>query len=292
MAIMHPTFGRIDTPASEDGAIFNPLHWLACPGNLERLRRYAVRRFVRSGGADGLAGRVRASRCDDAADMMLQVFTDRDYAKAGITEDEVGRAIMGAARYCERAQWRHGTGRRQGDRRFYPRVSSMSAGGDNPARLAAAIETVAARYPSALRREIDRANAREALCGAGGEEKTGEAYTVEGGSLYPETDGRMVPTATRTLWVDRPGQTEDGAAYRYAAVPMAGGWRMERRKAHKPETYTACTVADVADTDDVAPRYAGHAAIPAAVPGGAMVRTLPYDAATEYAKALDNLARR
>ena len=290
--IIHPTFGRIDAPASEDGAIFNPLHWLACPGNLERLRRYAVRRFMRAGGADGLTGRVRAARCEDAADMLLQVFTDRDYEKAGITEDEVGRAIMGAARYCDRAQWRHGTGRRQGDRRYYPRVSSMSAGGDNPARLAAAIETVAARYPSAIRREIDRGNAREALVGAGGEEKTGETYMVEGGTLYPETDGRMIPTATRTLWVDRPGETEDGTAYRYAAVPMAGGWRMERRKAHKPEAYEACTVADTADTDETAPRYAGHAAIPAAVPGGAMVRTLPYDAETEYARARANLADR
>ena len=166
----------------------------------------------------------------------------------------------------------------------------MSAGGDNPARLAAAIETVAARYPSAIRREIDRANAREALCGAGGEEKTGEAYTVDGGTLYPETDGRMIPTATRTLWVDRPGVTADGEAYRFAAVPMAGGWKMERRKSHKPETYSACTVADAADTDDTAPRYAGHAAIPAAVPGGAMVRTLPYDAAQAEAVAEYNRA--
>jgi hypothetical protein len=290
--INHPTFGRIDAPASEDGAIFQPLVWLSCPGNLERLRRYAVRRFMRAGGADGLTGRVRASRCEDAADMLLQVFTDRDYQKAGITEDEVGRAIMGAARYCDRAQWRNGSGRRQGDRRYYPRVSSMSAGGDNPARLAAAIETVAARYPSAIRREIDRANAREALCGAGGEEKTGETYMVDGGSLYPETDGRMVSTSTRTAYVDRPGQTDDGTAYKYAAVPMAGGWKMERRKAHKPETYGGCTVADVADTDDTAPRYAGHAPIPAAVPGGAMVRSLPYDADREYAIARDNLANR
>lgn len=290
--ITHPIFGRIDAPASEDGAIFQPLTWLACPGNLERLRRYGMRRFVRSGGADGLTGRVRESRLDDAADMLLQVFTDRDYAKAGITEDEVGKAIMGAARYCERAQWRHGTGRRQGDRRYFPRVSSMSAGGDNPARLAAAIETVVARYPSAIRREIDRANAREALAGTGGEEKTGETYMVDGGSLYPETDGRMVSTSTRNAYVDRPGQTDDGTAYRFAAVPMAGGWKMERRKAHKPETYGACTVADVADTDDTAPRYAGPAPIPAAVPGGAMVRSLPYDADREYAIARDNLANR
>lgn len=292
MAIMHPTFGRIDAPASEDGAIFQPLVWLSCPGNLERLRRYGMRRFVRSGGADGLTGKVRASRLEDAADMLLQVFIDRDYAKAGITEDEIGRAIMGAARYCERAQWRHGTGRRQGDRRYYPRVSSMSAGGDNPARLAAAIETVAARYPSAIRREIDRGNAREALIGSGSEEQTGEAYSVDGGSLYPETDGRMIATATRTVWVDRPGVTEDGEAYRYAAVPFPAGWRMERRKAHKPEAYPPCTVPDSVDTDDPAPRYAGHAPIPAAVPGGAMVRTLPYDADREYAIARDNLAKR
>ena len=67
---------------------------------------------------------------------------------------------------------------------------------------------------------------------------------------------------------------------------------MERRKAHKPETYGGCTVADVADTDDTAPRYAGHAPIPAAVPGGAMVRSLPYDADREYAIARDNLANR
>jgi hypothetical protein len=290
--IMHPTFGRIDAPASEDGAIFNPLHWLSCPGNMERLRRYAVRRFMRSGGADGLTGRVRESRCDDAADMLLQVFTDRDYAKAGITEDEVGRAIMGAARYCDRAQWRNGTGRRQGDRRYYPRVSSMSAGGDNPARLAAAIETVAARYPSAIRSEIDRGNAREALCGLWDEEKTGEMYAVDGGTLYPETDGRMVATATRTLWIERPGQTEDGESYRYAAVPVPAGWRMERRKAHRPEAYAACSVVDACDTDAPAPRYAGHAPAPAPVPGGAMVRTLPYDAETEYARARANLADR
>jgi hypothetical protein len=76
------------------------------------------------------------------------------------------------------------------------------------------------------------------------------------------------------------------------AVPVPAGWRMERRKAHKPETYAACSVADTADTDDTAPRYAGHAAIPAAVPGGATVRALPYDAETEYARARANLAGR
>lgn len=290
--ILHSVFGRIDTPASEDGAIFKPLVWLSCPGNMERLRRYGMRRFVRSGGADGLTGRIRQSRMDDAADMLLQVFTDRDYAKAGITEDEVGRAIMGAARYCDRAQWRHGTGRRQGDRKPFPRVSSMSAGGDNPARIAAAIETVAARYPSAIRREIDRGNAREALIGSGGEEKTGESYAVEGGSLYPETEGKMVPTATRTLWIDRPGETEDGTPFRFSAVTIPAGWRMDRRKSHKPEAYPPCIVEDAADTDGPAPRYAGHAPIPAPIPGGPVVRTLPYDADREYAIARDNLANR
>lgn len=253
--IAHPAFGIIGMTPSEDGATFNPMLWLACPGNEKRARglfRRKAARYVNKktgrGLVDGLTGRELASRLDDAADMGMYQFMTRDYAKAGITEDEVGKALFQAAAYCDRAGWREGRGHRQDVRKAYPYVSSMAAGGDNPATVVATAER-ADRL-----RMMDAAQAREALQGAGREEKVTDdkctaVYYVDGGTCRGETDGKLVATEARTTWVETPS-----GEYRFSKRTLPTGWRMDRRRG-RPATYAPCVVPDAADCDDT-PRYA------------------------------------
>lgn len=299
-AFNHPTFGKIGGAPSEDGAIFRPLVWLSCPGNFRRLTHYGKRRAARAGILDGLTGRVRAARAEECGQMLVRVFIDRDYGakldadgkviRPAVTEDEVGRAILGAAKYCDRANWREGSGHRQDRRKRYPLVSSMSATGDNPAAIAALAET-------AERQRTARAEyVREALCGADDEEKTGETYAVDGGECYPEGDGKMIATDARRTWIGRPGQYEDGTPFRFSLWYYPTGWKMDRRKAHKPSAFAPCAVADTVDTDAARPRYAGPAPLPAilrAQPGdGSGVRCRPFDWETVWAVAEANRAAR
>lgn len=252
--IHHATFGQIGGKASEDGAIFNPMVWLACPGNEQRARAWFRRKAARfvypktgRGLVDGLRGGKLASRLDDAADMGMWVFMTRDYARAGITEDEVGKAILQAGAYCVRAQWRDGHGHRCDVRNRYPYMGSMHRTGDNPATIALAVE----RAERGMMMPAD--DAREALAGAGREEKIATdtataVYMVEGGRGQGQSDGKMVPTVTRKTWVETPH-----GEYRFSCRHLHGGWRMERGRA-RPVDYAPCVVPDVVDCDD-APRF-------------------------------------
>jgi len=253
VATLRTRFGILGMPPSEDGAIFNPMLWLACPGNIAALRAYYTQRAdkFRSerypyGICYRLPNRLRLSRLADAAEMALGKFMLRDYGKAGITEDEVAKAIFQAATWCDRANWTESRGRRAKER--YPYRGSMAGGGDDPRAVAIAeeaiLEPVNGRATAAAGRaafftdggQTVAEGVREALVGAGGEEKLPEPFHVEGGRCTPRNDGKMARDPVTGRW----------------AQPVGYG---------KAVTYPACDVTDSRETDSL-PRYAGPAPLP------------------------------
>lgn len=255
VATIRTRFGIIGSP-SEDGAIFNPMVYCACPGNVERLRQYFEDRADRFrserfpyGICHKLSGRLRKSRLADAADMAMGKLLLRDYAKAGITEDQYAIAVFQAATWCDRANWTESRGRRGKER--YPYRGSMAGGGDDPRAVAMAEEAIIT--PIDGRETVAAGKAafftdggqtvaegiREALVGAGGEEKLPEPFSVEGGKCRPRNDGRIGRNANGR-WVQ----------------PVGYG---------KAITYPACTVTDSRETERL-PSYAGPAPVPAPSP--------------------------
>lgn len=249
-------FGILGMPPSEDGAIFNPMLWLADPGNLAALRAYYSQRAdkFRSerhpyGICHRLPQRLRLSRLADAVEMALGKFMLRDYAAAGITEDEFAKAVFQAACWCDRANWSESRGRRATER--YPYRGSMAGGGDDPRAVAIAEEDILT--PVNGRETVAAGKAafftdggqtvaeglREALVGAGGEEQLAEPFHVDGGKGRPRNDGKMVRNAN--------GRWHQPAGY------------------GKAITYPACVVTDSRETDSV-PAYAGAAPAPAPAP--------------------------
>lgn len=253
--VRHTRFGMIGQP-SASGETFNALEWAAIPGNLDSLRTYYEKRAdkFRSerypyGICHRLTGRLRKSRLADAAEMGIGKFLLRDYAKAGIRADEVAKAVFQAATWCDRANWTESRGRR--GKESYPYRGTMAGGGDDPRAVAIAEEAIL--EPIQGRETVAAGKAafftdggqsvadgiREALVGAGGEEKIPEQFHVDGGKCCPRNDGRI-------------GRDENGRWVQ----PVGYG---------KSVTYPACTVTDSRETDSM-PRYAGSAPAPAPSP--------------------------
>lgn len=257
-AAIQTRFGIIGSP-SEDGAIFNPMLYCACPGRVEALLAYFEQRAdkFRSrlfpfGICHGLKGKLRRSKLEDAAQMALGKFLLRDYSAAGITEDEAARAIFQAAAWCDHAHWIASRGSRGKER--YPYRGSMAGGGDDPRAVAIAEEAILA--PVNGRETVAAGKAafftdggqtvadgiREALVGAGGEERIPEPFHVDGGKCRPRNDGRIGRDANGR-WVQ----------------PVGYG---------KSITYPPCEVIDSRETDSL-PRYSGPAAAPTPAPWSA-----------------------
>jgi len=249
--VLQTPFGLYNNTPSEDGAPFNPMLYLMCPGRLAQLLaffrqsadRFRSERFP-YGICYGLRGRLRQSRLDDAAQMALGKFLLRDYAKAGITEDEPARAVYSARAWCNAAQWSESRGRRGRER--YPYRGSMSGGGDDPRAVAIAEEAILSPVHGRQTAAAGKAQffvdggqtvaegIREALVGAGGELKIDTPFHVDGGTCCPRNDGRM--------------------------EHVDGRWRQPVGYG-KNVKYPECYVTDSVDTDDV-PRYAGPAPSP------------------------------
>lgn len=248
-------FGIIGSP-SEDGAIFDPMLYLACPGRLADLLAYFELRADRFrsklfpfGICHGLRGKLRRSKLADASQLALGKFLLRDYAKAGITEDEAAKAVFQAAAWCDRANWRETSGGRGAGR--YPYRGSMAGGGDDPRAVAVAEESILS--PVAGRATVAAGKAaffadggqtvaegiREALVGAGGEQRLPEPFHVDGGKCRPRNDGRMIR--------DENGRWKQPVGY------------------GRSVTYPACEVTDSRETDSL-PRYTGPAPSPAPSP--------------------------
>ena len=256
-AIVHQELGNL-SPTISTIAPFNPLNWMLCPGNLKKLQRVAKRKYCRDNGEmlGTLPRKIRAAAIEQAADACVCRFLDADYAKAGITDDEPARAVLYAVAYVRRAGWRYGaTGsERRDNRKGTPYIGSMGARGDNPATIAATIETAGRykRYGGALQGELAENRARAALTGEVRERKTGGTVHCPGGKAYGETR-KMISTEIRGTYVDGCGVQDWGGVqipFRYALATYPGGWKMESKKAHKPTEYPA---GDVPETVDVGP---------------------------------------
>lgn len=224
-------------------APFNPLAWFFDPANLARVKRIAARRFCRDQ-AETLAGlprRIRLAAIDAASELAVTRVIDAPYARLGITDDEPARAVLSAIRYCQSSRWMQTTdgASRVDSRTTTPYTGSMSATGDNPARIAAAAETL----------RIDHAEASEAIVGAGDDAPDHHAprVSVIGGRVYQ----RRRRMESETVQTERDGETVTRTV-----------WRMATVASHHPTEHEGGSV--VASVETVAPAYAGHAAPPTA----------------------------
>jgi len=278
---------------------FQPLRWLSCPGNLRRLQTVARRawtrdmrdRFTIPGQATkDQRRRWAASAREAAVEAVYDVFVSRDYAAAGITDDEPARAVLSAVAYCRKGGWKVGGGSRADSRVAQPYLPAAYSRGDNPGAVVATIETVRGRYPTALQRAVGQTAAREAIVGCPVEEpivdpdSTG-VVVVEGGSHYATTR-QMVADTVPGRWYDTGEPTRWGGAFcrtiihhRYQRQDRQR-WRMVEVRHHRKTDWPVAVQIDAADTDDGQPRYAGNAAAPAPVvcPVGAVCPT-PWAAA-------------
>jgi len=278
LGALRPTISTVDP--------FCPLRWLACPGNLRRLQTVARRawardmkdRFAIPGQATGQQRRRWTNAAREAAvEAVYDLFTSRDYAAAGITDDEPARAVLSAVAYCRKAGWRvgGGGGSRADSRVAQPYLPAAYSRGDNPGAVVATIETARGRYPTALQKAIGQTAAREAIVGCPVEEPivdpdaTG-VVVVEGGSHYATTR-RMVADTVPGRWVDTGEPTRWGGAFCRTIIyhrfqrQDRQRWRMVDVKHHYKTVWSAAVQIDAADTDDGQPRYAGNAVAPAAV---------------------------
>lgn len=219
--IRHRLFGRIVTD-SAPGTVFDPLPYLACPGRFRDCLAWWAYKAARAGVGEGMPRRERESAIEDAAQNTLQVFLDRDYDEAGITADEPARAVMGAAAFMARAQYRlptAGDAPRSRDRRlWFPYNRARNAGAPSPAAI--------------VQTSYNAAEDRAALLGDC-DDMPGEVVSVPGGpSGRGLTDGKMVPTVKvlRTYVL----HGED-------FFEVETGWKMDRKRGRK-ENLPPCTV--------------------------------------------------
>lgn len=280
--IVHPLLGRIH-PVLSTIEPFNAARYLACPGRLAIVRGLAMRRYLRSMGvrADArrwnpgellseLPPKIRRAALERAADAVLCRLLDADYDSLGITDDEPARAVLAALRYVEKSGFRDRYGRhgsRSDNRKAEKYSGSMSGRGDNPAAIAAAIESAPVRYQSGIRVEIDRNHARAAIVGAGQEVQIADddscaVIHCPGGRAYLETR-RMDSTREVGYWIDTGEQTtvdpETGETvrYRFRRIGKPGGWKMVAKKSHKPTDYDPGVARIVGDDYGRGVEYAG-----------------------------------
>jgi hypothetical protein len=264
---------------------FRPLRWLVCPGNLRRLQTVARRAWTRDmrdrwavpGQTTGQQRRRWSEAAREAAvEAVYDLFVDRDYGAAGITDDEPARAVLSAVAYCRRAGWRVGMGGVRKDSRVSePYMPAAYSRGDNPAAVVATIESVRGRYPSALQRAIGQTAAREAIVGCPAEqpavdpECTG-VLAVEGGSHYATTR-RMVADTVPSGWIDTRQPTLYGGAFCRSILRhrfqrnTVRRWRMVEVKHHRKTDWPTAVQIDAPDVDSEPPRYVVGAAVATAV---------------------------
>jgi hypothetical protein len=225
--IRHPAFGALSVPPAP-GTVFDPLPLFLDPQRLPMLLKYWERRAARFGVGDGLSRKLKRAAIEQAGQDALQVFLDRDYEAAKITADDVTRAILGTARYMDRAGWRIsqvGDGARRRDaRKWFPLNRAENARTPNPAAI------VAASY--------NAAEDREALMGAG-DDLPGVPVAVTGGKRRAPGHGKMV----RTVKVLRDWVERDAAGELQEMAEIETGWRMDRRRGCEQD-YPACVVTD------------------------------------------------
>jgi len=238
---VHYSLGSL-APEITTVAPFNPLAWFFDPANLTRVKRIAARRFCRDQ-AETLAGlprRIRLAAIDAASELAVTRVIDAPYARLGITDDEPARAVLSAIRYCQSSRWIQTTdgASRVDSRTTTPYTGSMSATGDDPARIAIAAETWW---------NVDPDDARESIIGAGDDAPDHHAprVTVTGGRAYH----RRRKMESETVQTERDGETVTRTV-----------WRMATVASHHPTEYAGGSV--VATVQTVAPAYAGHAAPP------------------------------
>lgn len=221
--IRHRLFGALGNEPIQ-GTVFNPRHYLADPGRFRDCLAWWEYKARRNGVGAGLPKVLKESAISQAGQDTLQVFLDRDYKAAGITADECSRAVMGAAAFMARAQYRLSSGgdgprlRRMASRKWYPYNRAQNVKTPNPATIVA--ETLYARED------------RVALHGEG-DDMPGKVVAVPGGpGGRGLTDGKIVPTVQIVReWVEN-------------GEPMAEivtGWRMDRKRG-RARTYAPCTV--------------------------------------------------
>jgi hypothetical protein len=274
----HVQFGKY-RPTISTTEIFNPFHYCFDPARVEQIRAAGRARFIRdmreprdlrqAAAAQEfrkLPKRFRKAAIHQAGETTLSRFLDADYEKAGITADEPCRAVLWAVGFCSLANWRDdASGERNESRGTMPGAGrSMSSSGENPAGIAAAIESARARYPSALQTAIAQNTARSAIIGGGEEVQIvdGDGCHVipcPGGAVYLES-ARMVSTETRSYFVPGEGTQEwngEERPFRFKQVQRPGGWKMESVKAHRETEYPAGVARVVGDDIGNGVEYVG-----------------------------------
>jgi len=274
----HVQFGKY-RPTISTVETFDPIPYCFDPARVEQIKAAGRARFIRdmreprdlrfaaaAAAFRKLPKRFRKSAVAQAGETTFSRFLEADYARAKITADEPCRAVMWAVGYCSAAHWQDAAnGERNDSRGTMPGAGrSMASSGENPAGIAAAIESARARYPSALQTAIAQNAARSAIIGGGEEIQLVDddgchVVPCPGGSTYLES-ARMVATTTRTYFV--PGEGVQGwngeeKPYRYRQVQRPGGWKMEARKAHRATEYPAGVARIVGDDTGNGVEYVG-----------------------------------
>lgn len=227
--VRHRLWGRMDHPPAP-GTVFDPLPFLADPGRFRDVVAYFEYRARRWGVGAGQPRHIRESAVADAGQNALARFIDRDYKAAGITADEVAKAIMGAARYMDRAHWRAPGGTVENrEREWFPYNRAQNSRSPDPAAIVAA--------------SFNAAEDREALMGAACDETlfVGEQW-FPGGKGRPLGNGKMLATerVVRTVCRTIPGGPFCKDSIRETLVTVETGWKMDRRygfaQTHAPGT--------------------------------------------------------
>jgi hypothetical protein len=274
----HPNHG-LRHPTISTTEWFDPIPYCFDPARVEQIKAAGRARFLRdmreprdlrfSAAAAAfrkLPPKMRRAAIQQAGETTFSRFLDADYAKAKITADEPCRAVLWAIGYCSAAHWQDAAnGERKDSRGMMPGAGrSMASSGENPAGIAAAIESARARYPSALQAAIAQNAARSAIIGGGDEVQIvdGEGCHVvpcPGGSTYLESSV-MAATTTRTYFVPGEG-TQDWSGeerpFRYRQVQRPGGWRMKSVKAHRVTEYPSGVARIVGDDTGNGVEYVG-----------------------------------
>lgn len=206
--IRHHLFGNVVVDIVP-GTVFNPLTGFYDPGFFNSLLAWFRYRAARAGVGSGLPKALRESALDEAAQRGIRLFTNRDYAKEGITADERTRAILSTARRMDRSLWKddgEGWQRERTKRKWTPYNRAMASRTVSPDRI------VQAAHGS--REDIDT------LTGTGTDELKTGIVSVPGGHGRPHSDGQMVRDER--------------------------GYRMDRRYGFD-QKYPPCTVARTVD---------------------------------------------
>ena len=225
--IVHHVLGTLSVEGTPD-SVFEPLGWFLDPARFEGACKVWRSRFRRSAVYSSLPVNARPSREEQAVQDCLTVYTDRNYRKAKVREEQFARAVLGACRWMERAGWVlpsiGGEPRRRDQRKWYPYNRGENARSPSPSAIVVAT--------------FNAAEDREALTGAGCDDVPGPMVAVPGGpSGRGATEGRMV----RTERVVREWTERDAEGELQVLCEVITGWTMERGRG-RAESLPDCKV--------------------------------------------------